>query len=227
MHELGRYSIIIESLQSVFSIVLWQRILQAVFFIVSEWFWEDNMDEKELIRCAEALGFTKASFISTDMLEFDAGFRRFCKENLCGNYGRNYGCPPDCGTTGEMEEKVRGYENALVVQTVYTVENIRNSRETAPLKKQHNQRSRKLETLLKQKGMNCLPILAGPCSLCGQCAKVNGEPCRFPDEIASCLSAYCIKAEKMAEVCEMLYWGGENRAAFFSLFLMGNRGQKE
>ena len=28
----------------------------------------------------------------------DYRFRRFCEQNLCGQYGVNYACPPICGT---------------------------------------------------------------------------------------------------------------------------------
>lgn len=178
------------------------------------------MDEKRWIEKSEDFGFTAAAFLDTDRLKFDAGLRKYCEENLCGNYGINYACPPDCGTAEEMKQRVLQYDKALVVQTVYAVKDVRNAGETGPLKRDHNQRSRKLEEELNKNGISCVPILAGPCSLCGRCARGAKEPCRFPERIASCLSAYCICAEKMAEDCGMSYWCGSENVAFFSLFLI-------
>ncbi|SCH48332.1 Predicted metal-binding protein (DUF2284) [uncultured Blautia sp.] len=47
-------------------------------------------------------------------LVFDYSFRGYCEENVCGNYGTNHSCPPDCGTVQEMEERARQYRQDLV-----------------------------------------------------------------------------------------------------------------
>lgn len=59
----------------------------------------------------------EASVIDTDEIVFDEGFRRYCEENLCGQYQNNYTCPPDCGTPDQMRRKVLGYSKALVVKS--------------------------------------------------------------------------------------------------------------
>ena len=64
-----------------------------------------------------------------------------------------------------------------------------------------------------------LAMLAGPCSSCEVCAGFQGEPCRHPEEVPSCISAYCMNAEQMAADAGLLYWCGEGKVAFFSLYL--------
>ena len=61
-----------------------------------------------------------------------------------------------------------------------------------------------------------LPAMAGPCQLCEACEKKEGKPCRFPKRVASCLSAYCVQVDKLAEECSMPYWC-QGEVAFFSL----------
>lgn len=178
----------------------------------------DNHME-QFVKLAEESGFHYAVWIDSTELEFDASLRRYCEENLCGNYGQNYACPPDCGTTDEMEQRVRKYKKALVLQTITQVEDIMDGQETKSVKKKHNQITREFAAKMEETGGQGLMIMAGPCSLCAKCGIQEGISCRFPDKIASCLSAYCINARKMAESSGLEYWCKDNRVAFFSVYL--------
>ena len=93
------------------------------------------MEEYLIEDMAAEAGFTKAKVIKAEQLVFNADFRRYCEENLCGNYGDNYSCPPDCGSPEQMEARAREYENALVFQTVCEVEDMNSQEELARLKK--------------------------------------------------------------------------------------------
>lgn len=177
------------------------------------------MEWREMTETALEAGFTKAAVMKVSDLVFQGDLRHFCEENLCGNCGSNYSCPPDCGTPEEMEERARKYENALVFQTVYEVEDMSQSKELARLKKEHNKRSRTLIERLESSGIKGLSMLAGPCDLCSPCQCVKGQPCTYPHRKSSCLSAYCVRADKMAEACQMVYWGNGHQVAYFSLYL--------
>ena len=56
------------------------------------------MTREQLIEMAVEQGFSAAAVIGTESVPFDSAFRPLCEENLCGKYGVNYACPPDCGT---------------------------------------------------------------------------------------------------------------------------------
>lgn len=77
------------------------------------------MDNEAIIKIAIDKGFEDAAIIDTADIVFDASFRPYCEENLCGWYGANYSCPPDCGTPQEMEQKVKSHKYALVLRTVW------------------------------------------------------------------------------------------------------------
>ena len=64
-------------------------------------------DEQKIRQLAEQEGFTRAALLAVDQLVFDQALRKYCEDNLCGNYGKNYSCPPFCGTPEEMR-KYRG-----------------------------------------------------------------------------------------------------------------------
>ena len=71
------------------------------------------MNKTEIIELSIAEGFHSAEIIGTDKIVFDAAFRPYCEENLCGQYGVNYSCPPDCGTPEQMKQKVLTHKKSL------------------------------------------------------------------------------------------------------------------
>ena len=118
------------------------------------------MTERELISCALETGFDYTAFMDVKDLVFEHELRKYCVENLCGNYGKNHACPPDCGTPEEMEEKVRGYSRALVMQTVQQVSDVTQPEEIRRVRKRHNDLSREFLEKMKEIGQKGLPVLA-------------------------------------------------------------------
>ena len=61
------------------------------------------MTEAEMIQCAIDEGFAAAAIVDTAQIVFDPSFRPYCEENLCGQYGANYSCPPRLRQSGGNE----------------------------------------------------------------------------------------------------------------------------
>ncbi len=183
------------------------------------------MDKKRILKIAAEEGFTNAAVISTDQLLFNYNFRELCKENDCGNYGANYACPPGCGAPEEMESRVLAYEKAIVFETCNPVDNSMDPAQTKPLKKMHMQMTRSAMKHMEREGfdMDGFFIMCGPCSICTPCAIIESRPCPHEDMRSSCLSAYCISVNELADVCGIdLEWSG-NQASFFSLYVYQKR----
>lgn len=175
------------------------------------------MEEQKLLEAALALGFADAAGIDTGEIVFQPAFRVCCEDNLCGKYGVNYTCPPDCGSVDEMRRRVLAHRRALVLQSLWDVEDPMDSAETAPAKRQHNRWTR---TLRAQAGPGAQMVGASGCSLCNPCMLERGAPCRYPDQRWSCMSAYCIYVQKLAERCGMDYDAGPGCLALYSLILL-------
>ena len=66
---------------------------------------------EELMRAlreeALALGAFRAELVKVEDISTDASFRSLCASNACGNYGKNYMCPPDIGTIEELMQELR------------------------------------------------------------------------------------------------------------------------
>lgn len=173
------------------------------------------MTEQQMIDLAVELGFANAAVMDTKDLQFVPSFRPLCQENLCGKYGVNYACPPDCGTVEEMQARIQRWPRALVMQTMWDIEDPMDEGQTRPAKGQHNKMTRRL---IDRTGRPGLMVGAGGCSLCSPCAITEGKPCRFPDKQYSCMSAYCVFVQEMADSCGMEYDCGPGVVAFFSMF---------
>ncbi|MBS6195530.1 MAG: DUF2284 domain-containing protein [Clostridiales bacterium] len=178
------------------------------------------MTEEKMQQEALAKGFTHAVFMDVKDFVFKRELRKYCEENLCGNFGKNVSCPPICGTPEEMEEKVKKYSRALVLETVNQVNNMYDAEEIKKVRKFHNDITREYIEKLRADGVEGLAMMAGPCAACEHCAGEAGGGCRFPEKLASCLSAYCVEVEKLANYCGLPYWCGENKVGFFSVYLV-------
>lgn len=173
------------------------------------------MNEFELIRMAEKMGF-RAAVIASKEIPVDGSFRKFCEENLCGKYNVNYSCPPACGTVEEVHGRILDTTKALVLQSVYEIGSYDNKEGIQTSKKDLNLAILQLTQQLRNQGIDCFCLGYGGCPLCNPCKQVEGEPCVFPERRISCMSAYCIDVGKLAGKCGMEFaWVPEK------LFLFG------
>lgn len=137
-------------------------------------------------------GFLHARVIPAAQVPFEEGFRVYCEENLCGQYGVNYSCPPTCGSFQQMKDRVQSKTHALVVQSVWNIPDYTDKEDVRQAKYMHNTAMLRLVEQMRGAGRSCIMAGASGCSLCTPCAMGKGEPCRFPDKRYSCLSAYCV-----------------------------------
>lgn len=175
------------------------------------------MDANGFVKRAVELGFANAFILETKQIPFNPAFRVCCEDNSCGKYGVNWSCPPDCGSTDEMQAKIRARKYGLVLQTMWDIDS-----EDGPSVKRckgaHNKLTRELIAELQSQTEGFM-IGASGCGLCEVCALVDGEPCRFPDRMASCMSAYCIYVQKLAEENGMEYDSGPGLVNFFGMYV--------
>ena len=173
------------------------------------------LHDDEILRLAEKEGFCECALIPAEEIAFNGAFRKYCEDNLCGNFGANYTCPPDCGTFEEMQARMRGYKRALVLQTKWDIPDYRDKAAIMHAKRAHNEA---MFRIIDKMGVSGLMGGASPCTLCDRCAIADGEPCRDIERRFSCLSAYCIDVKVLAEKCGMEYFCADGKIAFFGIF---------
>lgn len=177
------------------------------------------MTEEQMIQYANEAGFSACAVVDTAQITFDPSFRPYCEENLCGQYGVNYSCPPSCGSPEQMKQKILAHKKGLVLQTIWEISDFTDMPAIKNAKSSHNRASIELMKKFRSEGCDGFLVGASGCSLCSPCAAVNGEPCRFPDLQYSCMSSYCIFVKKLADLCGMEYDCGNGLLAFFGMYV--------
>lgn len=176
------------------------------------------MTEKQLVDLAVEEGFAAVAVIDTQKIPFDPMFRPFCEENLCGQYGVNHSCPPDCGSPEQMKAKLLAKKRALVLQTIWQIEDLGDQEAIKAAKAAHNAAEIRLVKGLRSQGVDGVIVGASGCALCKPCHKAQGLPCAFPEFQYSCMSAYCVFVKKLADQCGLEYDCGEGLLAFFGMY---------
>ena len=177
------------------------------------------MQETKMVQWAAEEGFAAAAVINTDQIIFDPSFRPYCAENLCGQYGANYSCPPDCGSPEEMKQRILKHKKALVLQSISQVADYADTVAIKQAKKDHNAAEIRLVKRLRGEGCNGIIVGASGCALCNPCKQTLGEPCSFPDLKYSCMSAYCIFVKKLTDACNMEYTCGDGLLGLFGMYV--------
>ncbi|MDO4449104.1 MAG: DUF2284 domain-containing protein [Lachnospiraceae bacterium] len=155
----------------------------------------------DFIKKALALGFSNVAIINVHDLVFRLEFRQFCEENICGCYDKVPACPPACGTAEEMRDKAQSYDKALVLQTVLTQPD--NSSDIYKKAKfDQNMLTEKLADIIRSSGKDDILIMTAG-----------------PYKQHSCISAYGIDAQKMADSAGMICWAQDGDVRFFSQIL--------
>jgi predicted metal-binding protein len=121
-------------------------------------------------RPAEAKVIDPASVVTAPWV------RLKCKYG-CEMYGREYCCPPETPTPEQTREILDCYQRAILFH--YRAE----KKETANRRKG---RRAFLDAIVELEGemfkdgyYKAFALLSGPCGLCAQCAKPEGQPCNF------------------------------------------------
>lgn len=177
------------------------------------------MTKENMIRMAAEEGFAAAAVIRTEEIPLDASFRPLCEENLCGKFGVNYSCPPDCGSPEQMRERLLSKKHALVLQTIWEIADYGDNKAIKEAKGAHNAATIRLAKRLRAEGCEGFLVGASGCSLCDPCELVEHRPCRFPEFQYSCMSAYCVFVRELTEKCGIEYDCGGGLLAFFGMYV--------
>lgn len=163
------------------------------------------MNEEKMIAIAKECGFAAAAFMDVKDLVIVPEYRKYCEMNLCHCYDVNPYCPPASGTVEEMTERVNAHARVLVLQTEVDNDKMLNPETGKDAKVAHNRMGDVLlERLVEECGIrpgDILRMSAGPWSQ------------------SSCMSAYCVDAQKMADAVGMLCWAKDGKSRFFSQIL--------
>lgn len=180
-----------------------------------------------LVEGAKGLGAFQASVIPADQVVTDRVFRDMCAANSCGMYGKCYMCPPDVGEIETLMAEIKGFDYALVYQTVSELVDSFDFEGMVEAKKRTYPIAQKLRTVFAETGIKkVLHLGAGGCGVCAKCAKQTGEPCRFPTLALPSLEAYGVNVSELAKTAGMKYTNGQNTVTYFGAVFFSSNGEE-
>lgn len=119
-------------------------------------------------------------------------FVNLCKENECGMYGTNWGCPPAVGLISEITESMKIYSEAYLIRKRYELDvNDKDAlREAAEDIADYVRNA----TNIVKKERNAVAMGDGGCKYCGICTYPD-EECRYPSQKMDSISGYGLDME--------------------------------
>ncbi len=175
-----------------------------------------------VVKLAYACGAANVAAIPAGQVVLDAVFRDICKSNTCGKYGKCYMCPPDVGDIQAMMENVRAFRDAVMYQTIHTLEDSFDYEGMVEAGARHAAVSQALQKELKNLGLpSFLHVSVGGCRVCEVCAKADDLPCPYPELAMPSLESYGVDVYNTALHAGLKYINGQNTVTYFGMVLLG------
>ena len=171
------------------------------------------------IKLARDVGFEDACELNMESLQPRREIREMCAADRCHIYGTRWACPPGCGTLEHCRERIKAYENGILVQTVGTLTDDFDAGGIAEAHKKHDARFRLLTRQVRSQLPDCLPLSAGTCTRCEVCTYPN-RPCRYPGKMLSSMEAYGLLVSEVCTKSGMAYYRGPRTITFTSCVLL-------
>ncbi len=172
--------------------------------------------EQWIARALE-LGFSAAVPLRTDTLQPRADVRAMCSADTCRAYGKNWTCPPHCGTLDECEARLRSYSRGILLQTVGKTEKAIDTKAYRRTEERHLTLFYRLSEEIRNAYPDALCLGAGGCRICRECAWP--ESCRFPEKACSSMEGYGLFVTQVCRDNGAKYHHGENTITYCACIL--------
>lgn len=177
------------------------------------------MTVEELLALAEECGFSHWGELNMAALRFMPEVRDMCAADKCRNYGKNWCCPPHCGSLEEIAARAQGFDRGILVQSTGTLEDDFDFETMAETEKAHKKRFLALAARLRERGIRCLPMGAGTCSICPECSCPEA-PCRFPDKAMPSMEACGLLVSQVCKDSGLPYYYGKKSMTYTGCVLV-------
>lgn len=173
--------------------------------------------------CVLALdsGFDKAKPLDVKTLKPMEMVRDMCAADKCHAYGKNWTCPPHCGTLEECNVHMQSYRQGILLQTVGRMQKRIDSRTMMETEQRHMQNFHNFAQKIRQAYPDALCLGAGGCRICGKCA--YPEPCRFPDKACSSMEGYGLFVTQVCKDNDLPYYHGEKTITYTACVLFDKK----
>lgn len=174
-----------------------------------------------LCRLALDIGFDEAKPLTVATLKPMAAVRDMCAADKCRAYGKNWTCPPACGSLEECDGRMQSYRHGILVQTVGHLRECMDWKTMQETERIHLKNFREFSDRLRQIHPDALCLGAGGCRICESCA--YPAPCRFPDKALSSMEGYGLFVTQVCRDNGLPYYRGEGTITYTACVLFDRK----
>ena len=171
----------------------------------------------QLLEKAESFGFDTVVPLDPAMLEASSDVRAMCSADKCTIYGKNWGCPPHCGSIEECQLKMHTYTHGILLQTVGHMTKTIDSKCYRETERRHLENFYAFSAVIRKQYPQALCLGAGGCRVCKKCA--YPEACRFPEKVISSMEGYGLFVTQVCRDCNVPYHYGERTITYTACVL--------
>lgn len=161
------------------------------------------MTREEAFRLAENKGFSHWGYFDASGLRIMDEVRDMCASDKCRMYGRNWSCPPACGSLDDVRDKADSYSWGILLQTTGHMED---SFDYEAMRETEERHKRMLSGLCDSISADTeyLALGSGACTLCTECTYPE-SPCRHPDRMISSMESYGLMVSDVCAIAGLPY----------------------
>ena len=172
------------------------------------------------------MGFTHAGLADAKTLKARDEVRDMCAVDKCHAYGKNWSCPPGCGTVEECQAEMASYEWGILVQTTMNMDDDFDMETWGEASRRHRELSVELNDELHKRYNNVLALGGAGCHLCAECTYPD-SPCRFPNKRMSGMEGYGLLISDVCKDNNIDYYYGKGTITYTGMFLLKDPKQPE
>lgn len=166
---------------------------------------------------ARSCGFTHAAYLDPKTLTSMQAVRDACSADKCRAYGKNWTCPPHCGSLEECDARLKQYTQGILLQTVGVLQKTIDTKGYARAEQAHLEAFQRFCDGIREAYPHALCLGSGGCRICKDCAWP--QSCRFPDKAYSSLEAYGLFVTQVCRDGGLQYHYGEKTITYTACVL--------
>jgi predicted metal-binding protein len=177
------------------------------------------VDYEALKEEALSCGFSHVGDLNADTIVLRPEVRAACAENKCHSYGKNWVCPPGCGTLEECGEQIHSYKRGLILQTTGEMEDSFDVEAMMELAERQGKNMSEFASRIRKRYPGALVLGDGQCRNCKTCTYPDA-PCRFPEKRSSAMEAYGMVVSEVCAKNDIPYYYGPGTLTYVGCILI-------